>query len=156
MNHNYKCNYLGCGRDWRTIHIPNCSSCVLSANTHTHHFHEKCTVGRNWKYFVVQIISTVVQGTKRKTKIKVAWLQMWNWLMQGRLPSCICQHIPFTSLESLCSICLMVVDTVTVLDSNVEILGYRGTVSYSVIKLHVPQQTSFVYRNCDSKLKMTI
>jgi len=68
----------------------------------------------------------------------------------------VCQYIPSTSLESLCSICVMVVDAVTVADSSVEILGYKGTVSYSVIKLHVPQQTSFVYRNCDSKLKMTI
>jgi len=69
----------------------------------------------------------------------------------------ICQHIPFTILESLCSVCVMVVDTVTVLsDSSVEILGYWGTVSYSIIKLHVPQQTSFVYRNCERKLKMTI
>jgi hypothetical protein len=50
----------------------------------------------------------------------------------------ICQSIPFTSLESLCSICVMVVDTVTVLaDSNVEVLGYRVTVSDSIIKLHI-------------------
>ena len=69
----------------------------------------------------------------------------------------ICQYIPFTSLESLCSVFVMVVDTVTLLaDSSVEIQGCRRTVSYSVIKLRVPQQISFVYRNCDSKLKMTI
>jgi hypothetical protein len=68
----------------------------------------------------------------------------------------VCQYIPSASLESLCSICVMVVNAVTVADSSMEMLGYKGTVSYSIIKLHVPQQTSFVYRNCDSKLKMTI
>ena len=69
----------------------------------------------------------------------------------------ICHYIPCTSLESLFSTCVKVVNTVAVLtDSNIVIQEYRRTVTYSVMQLHVPQQTSFVYRNCDSKLKMII
>lgn len=101
----------------------------------------------------------MVQGTSRKTKggVTANVVKLIGAGKNAIIMYDICQYIPFTSLESLCSICVMVVDTVTVLaDSSVEMQGYRRTVSHSVIKLHVPQQTSFVYRNCDSKLKMTI
>jgi len=106
---------------------------------------------------VVRLTSTVVQGTSRKTKggLTANVVKLIGAGKNAIIMYDICQYIPFTSLESLCSICVMVVDTVLA-DSSAEMQGYRETVSYSVIKLHVPQQTSFVYRNCDSKLKMTI
>ena len=99
----------------------------------------------------------MVQGSSRKAKggLTANGVKLIGAGKNAIIMYDICQYIPFTSLESLCSICVMVVDTVLA-DSSVEIQGYRGTLSYSVIKLRVPQQTSFVYRNCDSKLKMTI
>ena len=154
------CNYLGCSRDWRIIHIPNCSSCVLSASTYTSLPSMKSV---QWE----GVESTVwyekqalwCKGQAGRPKLK--WLDCKcceiDWC-RGEFHQCmIFVNTYHLLVESLCSICVMVVDTVTVLsDSSVDILGYRGTVSYSIIKLHVPQQTSFVYRNCDSNLKMAI